>query len=216
MLELNGKPFKCYHILNWFFLPKPGFLGILLNPAHQDLSNNNKGTFQLLRNFQLWFNLIFSEEITQYSRTSPPQAHAPLLVESIPRRPRTRSEASRFGGSHKLQKKLPPFKNRFAMVVIGCLLSHSFRTVILAWISIFVIFAVCSQQPWTSHVCHFDSCSTNYLQWRQLCSWYVGEIECMIQLQPLVQYEVIHICLEHPGISSQHNMDCIPRLGSWL
>jgi hypothetical protein len=28
MLELNGKPskaFKCYHVLNWFFLPKPGF-----------------------------------------------------------------------------------------------------------------------------------------------------------------------------------------------
>ncbi len=29
MLEFNGKPskaFKCYHVLNWFFLPKPGFL----------------------------------------------------------------------------------------------------------------------------------------------------------------------------------------------
>jgi hypothetical protein len=28
MLELNGKPskaFKCYNVLNWFFLPKPGF-----------------------------------------------------------------------------------------------------------------------------------------------------------------------------------------------
>jgi hypothetical protein len=34
-----------------------------LNPAHQDLSNNTKCTFQSLRNFQLGFNLIFSEEI---------------------------------------------------------------------------------------------------------------------------------------------------------
>jgi hypothetical protein len=25
MLELNGKPSKCCHVLNWFFLPKPGF-----------------------------------------------------------------------------------------------------------------------------------------------------------------------------------------------
>jgi hypothetical protein len=27
MLELNnGKPSKCYHVLNWFFVPNPGFL----------------------------------------------------------------------------------------------------------------------------------------------------------------------------------------------
>ena len=36
-------------------------------------SNNTKGTFQFLRNFQLQFNLIFSEEIIQYSRTFAPQ-----------------------------------------------------------------------------------------------------------------------------------------------
>jgi hypothetical protein len=54
---------------------------ILLNPAHQDLSNNSKGSE------------IFSEEIIQYSRTfalqvktSWNQAHAPLLVESFQRR----------------------------------------------------------------------------------------------------------------------------------
>ncbi len=73
---------KCYHILNWFFLPKPGFLEFIwifsrkkhlkinishilnpnltkeipLNPAHQDLSKITKGTFQFLRNFQLRFN----------------------------------------------------------------------------------------------------------------------------------------------------------------
>jgi hypothetical protein len=52
--------------------------------------------------------LIFSEEIIQYSRTFAPQvqtswnqAHAPLLVESFPKRPRTWFKASRFGGSHK-------------------------------------------------------------------------------------------------------------------
>ncbi len=42
-------------------------------PAHQDLSNNTEGTFQFLRNFQLQFNLVFSEEIIQYSRTFAPQ-----------------------------------------------------------------------------------------------------------------------------------------------
>jgi len=40
-----------------------------IKSSHQDLSNNTKGTFQFLRNFRLWFNLIFSEEIIQYSRT---------------------------------------------------------------------------------------------------------------------------------------------------
>jgi hypothetical protein len=64
-----------------------------LNPAHQDLSNNIKGTFQLLQNFQLQFNLIFSEETIQYSRsftfasqvqTSWNQAHAPLPPHQEP------------------------------------------------------------------------------------------------------------------------------------
>jgi hypothetical protein len=31
---------------------------IPLNPAHQDLSYNTKGTFQFLQNFQLGINLI--------------------------------------------------------------------------------------------------------------------------------------------------------------
>jgi hypothetical protein len=45
------------------------------------------------------YDLIFSEEIIQYSRTFAPQvqtpwnqAHAPLLVQRFPRRPRTRSQ----------------------------------------------------------------------------------------------------------------------------
>jgi hypothetical protein len=65
---------------------------IPLNPAHQDLSNSTKGTLQLLRNFQLQFNLIFSEEIIQYSRTFAPQVQtswnqpdALLLLKSFPR-----------------------------------------------------------------------------------------------------------------------------------
>jgi hypothetical protein len=39
------------------------------NLVHQDPSNNTKCTFQFLRNFQVWFNLILSEKIIQYSRT---------------------------------------------------------------------------------------------------------------------------------------------------
>jgi hypothetical protein len=50
---------------------------IPLNPAHQDLSNNTKGTFQFLRDFQLPFNLIFSEKIIQYSRTFALQGQTP-------------------------------------------------------------------------------------------------------------------------------------------
>jgi hypothetical protein len=93
---------------------------IPLNPAHQDLSKNTKGTFKFLRKSQLQFNLIFSEEIIQYSRTfaeqvqtSWNQAHAPLLVESFPKIPRTQSEASWFRGSHNYktkQNKLLPSK----------------------------------------------------------------------------------------------------------
>jgi len=62
-------------------------------------------------------NLLFSEEIIQYSRnftsevqTSWNQANAPLLIESFPKTPRTQSEASRFSGSHNQktkQNKLP-------------------------------------------------------------------------------------------------------------
>ncbi len=136
---------KCELVLNWFFLPKTWFFGIYLNfqqqksfkksisltfwiqilpnkfhlnPAHQDLYNNTKGTFQSLQKFQLWFNLIFNEEIIQYSRTfalfalqvQTPwnQAHAPLLVESVPKTSRTWSEASQFGGSHNYKTNYLP------------------------------------------------------------------------------------------------------------
>jgi hypothetical protein len=84
-----------------------------------DLSNNTKGTFQFLQNFQLQFNLIFSEEIIQYSRAFAPevqmswnQAHAALLVESFPKTPRTWSETSWFGGSHNNKTKQTTFLHR--------------------------------------------------------------------------------------------------------
>jgi hypothetical protein len=69
---------------------------IPLNPAHQNLSNNTKGRFRFLRNFELRINLIFREEIIQYSKTfalqvqtSWNQAHAPLLVKSFSKTPKT-------------------------------------------------------------------------------------------------------------------------------
>ncbi len=68
--------------------------------------------FQSILNFQLLFNLIFSEEIIQYSRTFASQvqtlwkqADAPLLLKSFPKRPRMWSEASWFSGSHKYKTK---------------------------------------------------------------------------------------------------------------
>jgi len=94
---------------------------IPLHPDHQDLSNNTKGTFQFLQHFQLWFTLVFSKKFIQYSRTFAPQvqtswnqANAPHLLESFPKRPRMRSEASWFGGSHKYKtNKLPCFIDRY-------------------------------------------------------------------------------------------------------
>ncbi len=104
------------------YLPHSESKSYQMNSAHQDLSKNTKGTFQFLRNFQLRLDLIFSEEIIQYSRTfalqvqtSWNQAHAPLLVKNFPKTPRTWSEASWFGGSHNYntkQNKLPSFIDR--------------------------------------------------------------------------------------------------------
>jgi hypothetical protein len=75
---------------------------------------------QFLQNFQLQFNLNFSEEIIQYSRTFARevqmplnQAHAPLLIKSFPKTPRMRSEACRFSGSRKYkQNKQTTFLHR--------------------------------------------------------------------------------------------------------
>ncbi len=94
-----------------------------IKSSHQDLSNNTKGTFRFLQSFQLWFYLIFSEEIIQYSKKFTPQVQmpwnqvdAPILFKSFSKRPRTQFEASRFGGSHistNKTNKQPSFIDRF-------------------------------------------------------------------------------------------------------
>ncbi len=84
-----------------------------------------RSTFQFSQNFQVRFNVIFSEKIIQYSRTfalqvqtSWNQAHAPLLVESFPKIPRTRSKASWFGGSHNYKTKQSVFIDRLVWHVL--------------------------------------------------------------------------------------------------
>ncbi len=97
------------HILN------PNLTKLIpLNPAHQDLSTNIKGTFQFLWNFQLRFNLIFNEEIIQYSKTSIVMEPSPCTPphKSFPMTQRTRSEASQFNGSHNYKTKQTTFLHR--------------------------------------------------------------------------------------------------------
>ncbi len=89
---------KCYHVFNWVFLPKPGFLGIYSNfqwqqkplknqylphfesksdqinfinpPPHQDLSKKLQRHIPIPLKFSVTImNLIFSEKIIQYSKT---------------------------------------------------------------------------------------------------------------------------------------------------
>jgi hypothetical protein len=82
------------HILNPNLTKK-----IPLNPAHQDFSNNTTCTLQPIPlQFSATIYLIFSEEIIQYSRTFAPQvqtslnqAHAPFIVKSFPKTPRSRT-----------------------------------------------------------------------------------------------------------------------------
>ncbi len=88
---------------------------------HQRAHTNSSETFSYN------FNLIFSGEIIQYSRSFAPQvqtpqnqAHAPLVIESFPKTPRIRSEASQFGGSHNYktkQNKLPSFIDRWLHLI---------------------------------------------------------------------------------------------------
>jgi hypothetical protein len=68
---------------------------------------------------QLQFILIFSEEIIQYSRTFASQVqtawnqgHSPLLIESFPKTPRTRSETPWFSRSHNYKTKQTTFLHR--------------------------------------------------------------------------------------------------------
>ncbi len=76
-------------------------------------------------NFQ-WRNFQYSRTSTPKVQTPWNQADAPLLLESFPKRPRTRSEASQFGGSHKYKQnktnKLPCFIDRsWSLSFIGIL-----------------------------------------------------------------------------------------------
>jgi hypothetical protein len=125
-----------------FFLPKPGFweffwifsgrnhfkinIPHILNPILPNkfhlilhikiFPTTPKAHSNSSKKIQLRFNLIFSEEIIQYSRTFAPQvqtswnqAHAPLHIESFPKTPRTGSEASWLDGSHNYKTKQTTF-----------------------------------------------------------------------------------------------------------
>jgi len=110
-----------------------------IKSSHQHLFNNIKGTFQFLHNFQLQYKLFFNEKIIRYSRTftlqvQTPwnQADAPLLLESFPKRPRTRFEASGFSESHKYKQnntnKLPSFIDRLLQQTMGAEIWNNFTT----------------------------------------------------------------------------------------
>jgi hypothetical protein len=84
------------------------------NGVGQHLAKHQQKLFVHVRKeYGLWCflwrqdSIIFNEKINQYSRTFAPQvqmpwnqAHAPLLVESFPKTPRTQSKTSQFGGFH--------------------------------------------------------------------------------------------------------------------
>jgi hypothetical protein len=85
---------------------------IPLNPAHQDLSNNTKRHIPIPPRFSapILFNIQWRNHslFKNFCTTSPnvmEPSHAPLLVESFPKTPRTRSEASGFSRSHNYEAK---------------------------------------------------------------------------------------------------------------
>ncbi len=132
---------KCYRVLNWFFLQNRNHVKINiscilnpnltkkipLNPAHQDLSNNTKGTFQFLWNFQLQFNLIefsvkksfdIQELLHRKSKCHETKPIHPSSSSSRAFQLRMRSEPSPFSGSHNYktkQNKLPSFIDRCSL-----------------------------------------------------------------------------------------------------
>ncbi len=144
-----------------------------LNPAHQDLSNNTKGTLQFLWNFQVWFNLIFSEEIIQYSRTSTSQ------VQTKPLHPSS-SRAFQRDQEHDLKhprsvdliatnktNKLPCFIDRFyicdtvlnhtslALACIVCALGYT----IFWWVSFVLTCSFVLWVIWELCICAFSDIS---------------------------------------------------------
>jgi hypothetical protein len=110
-----------------------------LNPVHQDLSSNTNRTFQFLWNFQLRFNLIFSEEIIQYSRTckSPKRHGAKPMHPSLSRAfQRHREQDLKHPGSVDLittkQNKLPSFVDRLMVGIRANAPTWGIRKKILA------------------------------------------------------------------------------------
>jgi hypothetical protein len=69
--------FQWQKLLKNQYLPHSESKSYEINPAHQDLSNNTKGTFQFLRNFQLWFNLLFKNFCTTSPNVMEPSPWTP-------------------------------------------------------------------------------------------------------------------------------------------
>jgi len=85
----------------------------LWNQGHNDTRKVVKFEIHILKKIKLTSNYRRPQVVNiQYSRTFATQvqmpwnqAHAPLLLESFPKRPRTRSEASWFPGCHQYKTK---------------------------------------------------------------------------------------------------------------
>ncbi len=162
VLELNGRPSRVvrspliFPSKTWFFaiylnfqwqkslkiqyLPHPKSKSEernFIKSSHQDLSNNTKGTSQLLWNFLSWFNWIFSEKFIQYSRTSTPQietiwnqANAPLLVKSLPKTSRMQSEMPQFGRSHNEKQTK---QTKFLHTKMACRFWQAWKARVKIW-----------------------------------------------------------------------------------
>jgi hypothetical protein len=125
---------KCYHVLNRFFLSETSFLEFVwifssrnhleINIFHQinSIKSCSSRSFQQHQshipihpkfsatiefNFQWRNHSIFKNFCTEVQAPWN-QAHAPLLVKSFPKTPRTRSEASQFDGYHKYKTNYLP------------------------------------------------------------------------------------------------------------
>jgi hypothetical protein len=121
----------------WFFIQKHGFWNLfafvvakitlksIISHIYSESKSYQTNSFKSWssRSFQqhqrAHFNnssQIFSEEIIQYSTTfalqvhTPwNQAHAPLIIKSFAKTPRTRSKTSQFGGSRTYKTKQTSF-----------------------------------------------------------------------------------------------------------
>ncbi len=67
---------KCYHVLNWFFLPKPGFLGIYLNFQKSIKNQLSLPHSESQKSYQI--NSIKSCSSRSFQQH--PKAHTPLKL----------------------------------------------------------------------------------------------------------------------------------------